>query len=264
MKMKKIIYMTAALTALVSCQEQLIVRQSDGSLRLHLENSPIVEAVTRADGTVIVPVDDFNVYVSSAEAEFSYVYKDMPSVVTVPVGTYTVSAENVSEAVSLSQPDQWGQVRYAGETEAKEVKAAAAPTEYSLTCTMVNTAVSVVFGENIDKHFTEYTVTAYTTDTRRLVYNLANTTAGTPAVGYFSPSTLNYEFTGKFMEEAEPMTIKGATTLQPATHLHLTFKMSGQNGSAGKPTITVDATCTDLTENITVDPTEGGSFETGK
>ncbi len=259
MDMKKSLFIISSLVILASCQEKLITRQADGAISVNVENSPVVEAVTKAGETV--PTDDFNVYISSDAATFSYVYKDMPPVVTVPTGTYTVSADNVTEAQSLSRPDSWGQVRYAGATAAKEVKAGTT-TEYSLTCTMANTAVSVVFGENIDKHFDNYTVTAYTVESRKLVYDTVNTAGESPAVGYFTPATLYYEFTGNFMENASPMTIKGSRQLRAATHLHLTFRMSGQNGSVGKPEIIVDATCEDLYETITVDPSENGSFVT--
>lgn len=245
---------------MISCQKQLIVRQTEGTLSLSLDNSPIVEVVTKAGETV--PADDFNVYISSDAATFSYVYKNMPPVVTVPVGTYVVSADNVTEAQSLTQPDQWGQVRYAGETQAREVKAGNTPTEFSLTCTMANTAVSIVFGENIDKHFDNYTVTAYTVDTRKLVFDAQNTAGETPAVGYFPAQTLYYEFAGNFMEEETPMVVKGSKSLRAATHLHMTFRISEQNGAVGRPEITVDATCEDLYETITVDPSEGGSFVT--
>ncbi len=258
--MKKTLFIMLSLAAAVSCQKQLIMRQTNGAISVNVENSPVVEVVTKAGEDVAV--DDFNVYISSDAATFSYVYKNMPPVVTVPIGTYTVSADNVTEVQSLTQPDAWGQVRYAGTTEAKEVKAGVTPTEYSLTCTMANTAVSVVFGENIDKHFDNYTVTAYTVDTRKLVFDTVNTVGENPVVGYFSPATLNYEFTGNFMEEAAPMTIRGSKQLRPATHLHLTFRMSEQNGAVGKPEIIVDATCEDLYETITVDPSDGGSFVT--
>ena len=182
MKLRTIIFTALGLVCMVSCQEMLIERKTDGQLSLHLDNNPVLEVVTKADE---VSADDFNVYISSRDATFTYIYKDMPEVVTVPVGFYTVSAENVTEAVSLSQPDQWGQVRYYGITEEKEVTAGINPTEYSLTCTMVNTAVSVVFGENIDKHFTDYSVNAYTVETRKLNYQPSASN-----VGYFTPQTL--------------------------------------------------------------------------
>jgi len=261
MDMKK--FYTIALLAVlaVSCQKSIIQKETEGRLSLQLDNSPIVEVLTKADGDE-VSVDDFNVYVASDDAIYTYVYKDMPSVITVPVGFYTVSADNVTETESLTAPDMWGQVRYAGTSEQKEVVAGLNPTQFSLTCTMVNTAVSVVFGENIDKHFSDYKITAYTVDTRKLEYTPDNTAVENPAVGYFNSGTaLNYVFTGTYVIGNEPITITGSKTLQPATHLHLTFRMSQQNGAVGKPEIIVDATCDDLYETITVDPSEGGSFE---
>ena len=102
--MKKILILSAMLMVTASCQRAVIERELYGKLTLSLENSPIVESVTKADG-VAVSTDDFSVFVSSDDATFSYIYKDMPSVVTLPVGDYIVSAENVSESVSLSQPD---------------------------------------------------------------------------------------------------------------------------------------------------------------
>jgi hypothetical protein len=260
MVMKKFYILAMALLTVMSCQKNVIQKEVQGSLSLLLENSPVVEVITKAAGDD-VPVDDFNVYVSSDDAVFTYVYKDMPSVITVPVGFYTVSAENVTEHESVVLPDEWGQVRYAGASDRKEVVAGLNPTKYSLTCTMVNTAVSVVFGENIDKHFTDYKIVAYTEDNRKLEYTPENTVGQAPAVGYFSSGVaVNYVFTGTYIIGNEPMTITGSKMLQPATHLHLTFRMSQQNGAIGKPEIVVDTTCEDLYETITVDPSEGGSF----
>ena len=260
--MKKFFIITMMSFMALSCQKSLIQRQTEGQLSLQLENSPVIEMVTKAEAAD-VSVDDFNVYVSSEDATFTYVYGDMPSVITVPVGFYTVSAENVTETQSLTLPDKWGQVRYTGTSEEKEVAAGLNPTPFNLTCKMVNTAVSVVFGENIDKHFTDYKITAYTVDTRRLEYTPSNTSGENPVVGYFNSGiALNYVFSGTYIIDNEPMTITGSKMLLPATHLHLTFRMSEQNGAVGKPQIVVDATCDDVYESITVDPSEGGSFVT--
>ncbi len=248
--MKKTLFILAALAAMVSCQKQLIERQLNGALSVNVDNSPVVEIVTKAGETV--SADDFNVFVSSSDASFNqtYIYKDMPSVVMVPVGSYTVSAENVTEAASLSQR---GQVRYYGEAGPKEIEASPTPVNFDFTCTMVNSAVSVVFGENIPKHFTGYKVTVYTVEDRQLDFDAANTT---PV--YFNPGELHYVFSGTFMNEDAPMTVSGTvkTPLEAAKHLHLTFNISEQNGAVGKPVIEVDDACEDLYETITVDPAD--------
>ncbi len=259
--MKKFYILAVMSFMTMACQKNIIQKEAVGRLSLLLENSPIVEVLTKAEGGQ-VSVDDFNVYVSSEDAVYTYVYRDMPSVITVPAGYYAVSAENVTETESLNSPDIWGQVRYAGASEQKEVAAGLNPTQYSITCTMVNTAVSVVFGENIDKHFTDYAITLFTDPERKLEYTPSNTTGEAPAVGYFcSGVQLSYVFTGTYIIGNEPVVIRGSKLLQPATHLHLTFRMSQQNGAVGKPEIIVDYACEDLYETITVDPSEGGSFE---
>lgn len=264
MEIKKLTFVLMMLAAQTACQSSLIEdRQTYGSLSLQLDNSSAVQVTTRADDGDAVSVDDFNVYVSSDDATFSYVYKDMPSVVTLPVGLYVVSADNITEAQALSLPDEWGQVRYAGTSEQVNVVAGLNPVYVSLTCKMVNTAVSVVFGENIDKHFSGYSITAYTDESRKLVFTPENTVGENPATAYYSPEKkLNYVFAGTYLDDSEPMVITGSKLLQPATHLHLTFRMSEQNGSVGRPVIEVDTTCEDLYETITVDPTEDGSFIT--
>lgn len=259
--MMKKIYLFAALLLAVSCQESIIERRVDGCLSLRLENSPAMEVVTKGDaGAEALSTDDFNVYVSSALSTYSYIYKSMPDVITLPVGTYVVSADNVSEEESVSQPDIWGQVRYAGQSDPVEVVAGLNPAYVTLTCTMANTAVSVTFGENIDKHFTDYTITAYTSSDRKLVFTPSNTAGDDAVVAYYPATTLNYAFSGKYLQEQEPMTITGSLSLEAATHLHLTFRMSEQNGAVGKPTIILVEDCKDLYETITVDPTGNGSF----
>jgi hypothetical protein len=254
----RMICAAVSVLALASCQKQIIERRQEGTLSLLLENSPVVEVLTKAEEDTVSPAE-FDVLVRSEDASFSYVYKDMPPVITVPVGIYTVSAENITEDESLTLPDSWGQVRYAGTTEPKMVEPGLDPTQFSLTCTMVNTAVSVTFDKSIIDNLKDYTLTAYTAESRKLVYDSSNTSGETPAVGYFTPdAALNYQFHGlwKDEDETESLTLKGSKAIVPASHLHLTFKLSRQNGGVLKPEIVVDATCEDLYETITIDPTE--------
>ncbi len=238
---------------MVSCQKQLIERQANGTITVDVENSPVVDVVTKADASA--SADDFMVYVVSSEnvTEYRGFYKDMASPLIVPVGTYIVSAENVTESQALAG---WGQVRYYGTSEAKEVVQGNVPTNYNFTCRMVNSAASVVFAENIAAHFKDYSVTAYTVSSRPLVYNALNAST---AVGYYTPGTLSFSFTGTLLENDQTVTISGSKSLPAATHLHMTFRISGQNGSL-KPEITVDTSCTDLYSEITVDPSDG-SFD---
>ncbi len=257
-EMKKTILILFVLATVFSCQVHVDARREMGTISVYVENAPTVEVVTKAED---LTADNFDVYISSDEAKYHYIYKDMPDFLAVPAGLYTVRAENVTEEASLTQPDNWGQIRYEGSSSAKEVREGDV-TNFSFTCYVVNTAVSVVFDSSIATYFTDYSVSVFTTEERQLVYNEANTTAENPAVGYFLPGTIQYLFSGTFMGESTPRTIYGTRNILPATHQHLTFKVIEQEGSLGKPEITVDTTIEDFYQSITVDPTEDGNYKT--
>ena len=254
--MKKTIISAVALVAAVSCQESIITDKTDGLISVSVTNSPVVEVLTKA-GEEQYPTDDFNVYVISGETVYDYIYKDMPSPLQVPAGMYKVAAENVSVEESFAANSNWGQVRYSGESEINEVKAGGAIVEFRLTCSMANTALSVDFDEGIDVFFDDYSVTVYTDEARKLVYG-----ESTDNVAYFNPETLYFVFTGKFIGEEDAISISGTKELQKATHLHLTFDITEQNGSIGRPEISVVTDCEDLYRTITVDPSDGTFTET--
>lgn len=250
--MRKAALYILSLTVLLSCQKSIIVPVAYGLIHVSLENSAEIDVVTKA-GEAAVNTADFHVNVSSSKSTYSYFYRELSEDIVVPAGMYTISAENVSEEASLSQPDIWGQVRYAGSTEEKEVRADGSATEFSLTCSMVNTALSVTFDELIARNFTDYKVTAYTVESRKLVYDASNTAGETPAVGYFTPALLHYEFTGLFGEEKTPITVTGTKELLPKTKLDLDFKLSLKNGGIGL-TIIVDNNYSTQSETVTIEP----------
>ncbi len=249
------------LAATISCQERIIERRVDGMISVHLDNSLKVEAQTRAEGTGI-NLDEFNVYVYSSGYSETYKYRELVNPVSVPAGMYTLSAENVTESESISLPDLWGQPRYVGVSEEKEVVAGDQATTFNIECAMVNTAVSVVFDESITGSFSGYKVTAYTDEGRKLEYDAANTVGPAPAVGYFTPKTLRYVFTGKYLnvddggkEYPNDFTFEKSVELTPATLLNLKFKI-GDDSDGGNINIDINVnTDYDLvSETVTVNP----------
>ena len=252
----------AALTsaALVSCQEKLIERRADGQLALSVENSPVIETVTKA-GEEEVNTDLFTVYITSADGTFSesdtYAYYKEKGTVKVPAGRYTVSAENVTDAVA-HPADAWGQARYYGASEEKEVTAGPDPTPFNVACRMVNTAVSVVFDASVAELFEVYDVQAYTVETRKLTYDASSASS----VGYFPSDVLYYKFTAKYTEsDTETKSFTGHCDIDPATHMHLTFKIKEQPpvDTDGDMSIMIDviSDCEDLYSDITFDPSDG-------
>lgn len=256
------IILCAALTsaALVSCQEKLIERRADGQLALSVENSPVIETVTKA-GEEEVNTDLFTVYITSADGTFSesdtYAYYKEKGTVKVPAGRYTVSAENVTDAVA-HPADAWGQARYYGASEEKEVTAGPDPTPFNVACRMVNTAVSIVFDASVAELFEVYDVQAYTVETRKLTYDASSASS----VGYFPSDVLYYKFTAKYTEsDTETKSFTGHCDIDPATHMHLTFKIKEQPpvDTDGDMSIMIDviSDCEDLYSDITFDPSDG-------
>jgi hypothetical protein len=264
--MKKLTIIAAALVAAVSCQEVLIEDKLDGSISVLLDNSPVVELITKADGeeTTAQPEvnkNDFNVYVTSDVASFQPLtvkYGVMETVLPVKVGNYTIYADNVAEAVSLTG---WGQARYACAPITKAVESGKATT-FELNCAMVNTAVSVEFIGNFSQYVADgYKVSVHVEDatSRVLEYNAANTTAETPAVGYFKPSAhLVYTFSGNNKQGNALAPVSGRLEISPKTHLTLQFKIKGDaSGNINKPVLEVDTTCTVLEPVVVeVDPSK--------
>ena len=248
-----------ASAALVSCQEMLIEKRADGMLALSVENSPVIEAVTKAGEEV--DTDLFTVYITSNDGSFSqsntYAYYQQQGTVTVPAGRYTVSAENVTDAVA-HPADAWGQARYYGASEEKEVTAGPDPTPFEVECRMVNTAVSVVFDASVAELFEVYEVEAYTVETRKLTYDASSSSS----VGYFPSDVLYYRFTAKYTEsDTETKSFTGHCDIDPATHMHLTFKIKEQPpvDTDGDMSISIDVItdCEALYSDITFDPSDG-------
>lgn len=265
MKIRILACAVLASAALVSCQEKLIERRVDGHLALRVENSPVVETVTKA-GEEDVNTDNFTVYIVSTDASHSesdtYANYQAKGTIKVPAGNYTVSAENVTDAVAHpAEPLGWGQPRYYGISEEKPVTAGPVPTPFEVTCRMANTALSVVFDASVEEYFSDYQVVAYVDEGRKLTYDEQTTT-----IGYFgSGKNLYYDFSGTYKKDSQTKTIKGHySQIAPATHLHLTFKIKEQpeedtDADMGI-SIEVITDCEDLYRNVTVDPSDG-SYE---
>lgn len=256
MIMKRIAFITASLLAFASCQEMLIEDRTGGTISVRLENSQVVEVMTKSDEPA-VNVNDFNVYVSSTDvADFTPLnvkYGVMDKNLPVKPGTYTLYADNITEVVSLTD---WGSVRYACVPVTKTV-ATGVGTTYQLSCSMVNTAVSVEFVGAFSDFLQEgYKVQIYMEDaeSRKLDYTAANTAS----VGYFKPSEsaqLVYTFTGKDKQGNDLQPISARIQIRKATHLTLQFKIVGDVNGTLKTEISVNTQCEELDPvEVTVDP----------
>ncbi len=247
---RTISYIAAILLLAVSCQEK-VADSLYGKIGFRLENAPAVEIGTKASEEA--DVNDFMVYGVSATSKFEYVYRDIVAaggVVTIPVGIYTVSAENVSEEASVLQPDKWGQPRYAAVTEPTPVVPGDDPVQFNLVCRMTNAAVRVTFDDNIRMKYTDYKVVVYTSEERKLDFTAENADS---AVGYFLPGTLNFVFTGTLADEGVEGSLNGTVELSAATEQYLNFKAAPSPGTLGID-VTVDTRFEPVYEDVLIDP----------
>jgi hypothetical protein len=267
--MKKTAIIAASLLTFVSCQEVLIEDRKDGAISVLLDNSPVVEVVTKTgteeagneneDNTETVDLSTFNVYVNNGTATTTYEYGDLEGPISVPCGTYTVWADNVTE-IEAHPSQGWGQIRYATAAPVEAVVQSDRATTVSLDCRMVNTAVSVIFEGSFSTYLQEgYNVKVYMSDdeSRKLVYDATNTAGETPAVGYFKPTAakLKYRFYGTDKNGNALAETGGELSIAAAKHYYLKFKVMG-DGQLGLG-INVITTCDPVyTDPIIVDPSQ--------
>ncbi len=249
--MKKTLFLLFALPTLFSCQQEVVEEQAFGSMSLSVANNPVVEDVTRAGGEV--SIYDFNINVfCEEELKYSFPFREYIEPILVPVGQYTAFAESVTEEQSLTQPTEWGQIRYSG-SDTQWVRSGRV-TQFDIECRVANSAVSVIFDASLERFYSDIKVDVYTTEDRQLTYTQDNAAT---AVGYFNPGTQYYVFTGTYAGETIPRTFSGQFNTAAATRTSVTFKTTTQEGTLGKPEIEVDYTCEDFYETVTLDPTEG-------
>lgn len=130
---------------------------------------------TRAD----VPENEIDYWVGikkTGETEMPlFLYSSITGSIPLSVGSYTLSAENCSTDEAETQPDEYGQPRYAGSVPFKI--AANEKTSVSLVCSMANAAFQVVTDSTF--YYEEFKVVATVGD-RELTFTEEN------KVGYFN------------------------------------------------------------------------------
>ena len=188
----------------------------------------------------------------------TYRYGDMPEIVTLPVGEYTVRATYGEDEVAA-----WDAPYYMGESaftiQADKITSDIAP----VVCTLSNVKVSIEFDTVLANHMApDAKVTVKAGSRGSLEYTMADQ----DRAGYFAyepGSSLTATFSGT-IDGNEVVETKAYDVVEVGTHYHITFRLHTLDDTdPGNITIgdglTVDATVekVDLTGDITPDtPTE--------
>lgn len=240
--MKKFFTLALASLMLLSCSKDSIWNaQEQGQLSVNVEQGASIFVETKAVNT-----DNFNLKIVKNDGDVKYDDKVslFPSPMTLPTGTYTVYAENITAEEAL---EGRGKQRLADTQENVTVNANET-TNITLNCVMVNSQVSFAFDETFKSAF-EIENTQITESSRSIVWDKDATLDS--EIAYFAPGTLNY--TIKTKRAGADKTYTGQFEMEAKTWHKLTVKASVENGQLGI-TVTADDSVAEKPGNITVDP----------
>ena len=241
--MKKFFTLALASLMLLSCSKDSIWNaQEQGQLSVNVEQGASIFVETKAE----VSTGDFNLKIvkNGGKVEYDGKVSAFTSPMTLPTGTYTVSAENITAAEALADR---GKQRLADTQENVTVSANQTNT-ITLNCEMVNSQVSFAFDDTFKSAF-DMANTQITESSRSIVWSKDAT--HDKEIAYFDPGDLNY--TIKTKRAGADKTYTGTIALQAKTWHKLTVKASVENGQLGI-TVTADDTVAEKTGDITVDP----------
>jgi uncharacterized protein YcfL len=240
--MKKFFTLALASLMLLSCSKDSIWNaQEQGQLSVNVEQGASVFVETKAAST-----DNFYLKIVKNGVEVYYKkVSESKSPITLPTGTYTVSAENITAEEALAGR---GKQRLADTKENVTVSANQTNT-ITLNCVMVNSQVSFAFDETFKSAFDMANTQITESSTRGIVWSKNATLES--EIAYFEPGTLNYTITTK--RAGEDKTYTGQVEMAAKTWHKLTVKASVVNGQLGI-TVTADDSVAEDLGNITVDP----------
>lgn len=260
--MKKILTIAAACLALTACNEKFIaspVNDGFGYLDINLSTNDDIVVSTKA-----VETTNFNLTLTGSTTLWTKTYSEYMSDESnkkVPLGNnYTLAAENQTAEKAAEGK---GSIRYYGISNPFNVVAGTA-TPVTVSCSVVNSAVTVAFDPSFDTYFeTGYTVqiskdgrtfgtagetpslTAGHLDANKIFYNISSNDG---------ENTLTCTISATKKGESTPKTYNTSFKLEKAKWHQLTFKASSEYGELGVITISVDETLTNDEQNIPIDP----------
>lgn len=232
--MKKVFILTALTVLAASCQRLEMSKPLQyGSLSVAMDAEVKVEAVTKAPATA-EELANYKVKVIGQDQASTSYYDGLYSAfkpLKLPLGTYTVSAENCTSTVAETGN---GCKRLFGSTEVTISESNLNPTA-EFTCSVANTLVTVEFDKSATDHISDLEVSLKGGTSGRTV---PVTTTGTEV--WFNPSTVSWAITGNIASINKAVDIKGSKDLVAKNHLKIVVSVNLENGQiSAAPTITL-------------------------
>ena len=184
----------------------------------------------------------------------SYTYSEMPEVITLPVGTYTVRARS-----GEVQPVAWEAPYFEGERQFT-VKSKEITEVETIECKLANVRVSILYAEDLLQQMgDDCKVTVVMGDNASIEFSKNETRSA-----YFAyvpgSNTLVATFTGTVGNETRE-DFKAYTDVAPANHYKITYHfkkpdLPDDEGSITFNGVIIDATVTSEDLRVNVDPGE--------
>lgn len=234
--MKKVFILTALTVLAASCQRiEMSKPLQYGSLNVAMDAEVKVEAITKAAATA-EELANYNVEVigqdEASTSHYDGLYKDFQPL-TLPLGTYTVSAENCTSAEAENGN---GCKRLYGSTDVTISETNLTRTA-EFTCYVANALVTVEFDKSATDHISDLKVRLTREGTS--VRTVDVTTSGTEV--WFNPSTVSWTITGNITSINKDVNLTGSKKLAAKNHLKIIVSVNLENGQiSAKPTITLD------------------------
>ncbi|MDE6272966.1 MAG: DUF4493 domain-containing protein [Muribaculaceae bacterium] len=274
MKLHKSIYLTLAVAfVMTSCSKEDPFWGSSAEGEGRILKSALNVSVPNPDGVTVAsrPVltraaapsaDAFTVdFIKEGETEptRSYVYSEMPEVVTLPAGAYTAVAHYGDNA-----PQAWEAPYYKGDTKFVVVADKITSDIQPIDARLSNVRVSIVFAPSLLANMSsDSKVTVKVGESGTLDF----TAADADRSGYFAYVENSCSLTATFSGEVEDYPVvesKVYDTVAPGSHYRVTFRLhdAGDEDPGSINTgLTVDASVEIVDMNVTLDPEEDEILE---
>ena len=241
--MKKVFHL-AIIAALAAGCQTLDIHQSMGSLSVSLEPEVNVEVKACEENDK----DNYIVSVTSASSvsglPYQSAFKDFQPM-NLPMGTYTVSAENCTADEAVSG---YGHKRLFG-TKDVTLSYENPNQTVNLDCVLVNSLISIIFDPSVTGVFNDLKVTVQS-GTRSVVIKEGDKVSE----AWFNPGAISWTISGVSKATGKTVSQEGKRTLDARQNLKITVKVTYSDGLiSGSPVINIDSNISKLDENKKID-----------
>ena len=237
--MKKIFHLAIIAVLAAGCQT-LDIHQSMGSLSVSLEPEVNVEVKACDENDT----DNYTVSVTSASAvsglPYKSAFKDFKPL-SLPMGTYTVSAENCTADEAVSG---YGHKRLFG-TKDVTLSYENPNQNVNLDCVLVNSLISIIFDPSVAGVFNGLKVTVKS-GTRSVEIKEGDKVSE----AWFNPAAISWTISGVSKATGKTVSQEGNRTLEARQNLKITVKVTYTDGMISvTPGISIDSNILESTEN---------------